>query len=229
MQPIDPTTSNALPPDLHFIGDACSLRHPHRPLQHRVELLCLKSMERVRVYGKATTRDHSMLVQFNSCMKPDGQLERHTVFFSLFGKHRVVVHGNGIIEVVQIFQGRIHAESRRTDHVPITESSLLFYIVANWHSLLRGQRLLVSLIRLPHLRLQTCELVRGDAYSNNGENRIDILLRGQKETKQGTLVATGLPAVLTFDVQTKHPVSFEGVATYVGGNSMAIQLQFTRT
>ena len=160
-------------------------------------------------------------------MKPDGQLERHTVFFPVFGKHRIVVHGNGIIEVVQIVRGRIHVESRSADHAPITESSLLFYIVANWHSLLQGQRLLVSLIRLPHLRLQTCELVRGDAYSNNGENRIDFVLRAQKETKQGALVATGLPAVLTFDVQTKHPVSFEGVATYVGGNSMTVWLQFT--
>lgn len=228
MQPVDRQTSNSLPPVLHLIGAACSLRLPRRPLQHRVELFCLQSAEQVRVYGRATTRDHSMLVQFDSCMKLDGQLERHTVFFPVFGKHRVVVHENGIIEVVQMVQGGIHVETRSTDYAPVTESSLLFYIVANWHSLLQGERMLVSLIRLPHLRVQTCELVRGDAYSNNGENRIDIVLRAQKATKQKAPVATGLPAVLTFDVQTKHPVSFEGVATYVGGTSMTVRLQFTQ-
>jgi hypothetical protein len=115
MQPVDPTTSNSSPPALHLIGAACLLRLSRGPLQHRVELFCLQSVERARVYGRATTRDHSMLLQFNSCMKPDGQLERHTVFFPVLGKHRVVVQGNGLIEVVQIAHGRIHVENRSTD------------------------------------------------------------------------------------------------------------------
>lgn len=208
MRAADSTTSNPLPPFMHLVGAACSLRLPRRLLHHHVELFCSQGLERVRIYGRAATRDDSILVQFNSFMKPDGQLERHTVFFPVLGKHRIAVYGTAI-EVVQIVHRRIHVEHISTDHAPVTEISLLFYIVANWRSLLQGQRRLVSVIRLPQLRVHTCELARGDAYFKNGESRIDIALRAQNETERGTLVATDLPAVLTFDAETKHPVSLK--------------------